>query len=68
MLRKKMAFLAKIAVSGKGGPLGKMAVLADFQDLRGAGYARILVPPVFPLLSGYGTWVRPYAGERDRHA
>ena len=33
LLRKKMAFLAKIAVSCKGGPLGKMTVLADFEDL-----------------------------------
>ena len=40
-----MAFLAKIAVLGKGGPLGKMTVLADFQDLRGAGCGRT---PCFP--------------------
>eukprot|EP01052_Picozoa_sp_SAG31_P019752 SAG31_NODE_1454_length_8278_cov_7.030688_5_plen_70_part_00 len=37
LLRKRMAFWAKIAVSSKGGPLGKMAVLADFEDLEGAG-------------------------------
>ena len=40
-----MAFLAKIAVSGKGGPLGKMADLADFQDLEGGDCART---PYFP--------------------
>eukprot|EP01051_Picozoa_sp_SAG22_P036091 SAG22_NODE_17299_length_307_cov_1.000000_1_plen_46_part_10 len=43
MLRKKFAFLAKIAVLGMGGPLGKMTVLADFEDLEGTDCGR--TPP-----------------------